>query len=82
MGKLVDVTKFKSLVGSLRYVVHMRPDIAYAVGIVTRFMKHPTGMHPNAVKHILRYIKGTLNFGLVYSSGNRNNILTGYSDSH
>lgn len=77
----MDVTQFKSMVGGLRYLVHTRPDIAYAVGIVSRFMERPTVMHLNAVKRIIRYVKGTLEFGLVYSRENGNNILTGYSDS-
>ena len=80
-GKAVNTTEFKSLVGGLRYLVHTRPDIAYSVGVVSRFMERPTVMHMNAVKRILRYIKGTADFGLMYSSGNKNNILTGYSDS-
>ena len=80
-GVLVDTTQFKSLVGGLRYLVHTRPDIAFSVGIVSRFMEKPTTMHLNAAKRILRYIKGTLNFGLVYSKNSGNNVLTGYSDS-
>lgn len=61
-GKVVNATEYKSLVGSLRYLVHTRPDIAYSVGIVSRFMERPTTMHLNAVKKIFRYLKGTLNF--------------------
>lgn len=38
-GKAVDSTQFKSIVGGLRYLVHTRPDIAYAVGIVSRSME-------------------------------------------
>lgn len=56
-GVAVDATEFKSLVGGLRYLVHTRPDIAYSVGIVSRFMEKPTVMHQNAAKRILRYIK-------------------------
>lgn len=51
------------------------------VGIASRFMERPTVMHLNAVKRILHYIKGSLNFGLVYSKNSGNNLLTGYSDS-
>lgn len=80
-GKPVNTTQFKSLVGGLRYLVHTRPDIAYSVGIVSRFMEAPTVMHLNAAKRILRYVKGTIDFGLVYSREAGNNILTGYSDS-
>ena len=80
-GKSVDATQFKSLVGGLRYLVHTRPDIAYAVGMVSRYMERPTTMHMNAVKRILRYIKGTLQFGLTYTQKSGNNVLTGFSDS-
>lgn len=62
----VDATQYRSLVGSLRYLVHTRPDICYAVGIVSRFMERPTTEHLAAVKHIMRYVKGTLNLGCVY----------------
>ena len=37
-----DVTKFRSIVGSLRYLVNTRPDIAFSVGMVSRFMESPT----------------------------------------
>ena len=80
-GKLVDTTEFKSIVGGLRYLVHTRPDIAYSVGIISRYMEKPTVMHQNAAKRILRYIKGTLEFGLVYTKNSDNNILSGFSDS-
>ena len=37
----VDKTKYRSIIGSLRYLVNTRPDIAYAVGIVSRYMEEP-----------------------------------------
>lgn len=80
-GKEVDSTKYRSLVGGLRYLVHTRPDIAFSVGMVSRYMEHPTMLHLNAVKRILRYVKGTLRLGLVYSKMSGNNVLTGFSDS-
>ena len=80
-GKRVDVTQFKSLVGGLRYLVHTRPNIAYSVGIVSRYMEQPTILHLNVVKRILRYVRGTLEYGLVSSRKGGNNVLTGYSDS-
>jgi hypothetical protein len=52
-------------VGSLMYaMVAMRPDIAYAVGIVRRFMHNPGRPHWNAVKHIFRYLVGTEDYGI------------------
>lgn len=80
-GKSVNTTEFKSMVGGLRYLVHTRPDISYAVGVVSRYMERPTVMHLNAAKRILRYVKGTLEYGLVYTAESGNSILTGYSDS-
>lgn len=62
----VDTTMYRSIVGSLRYLVNTRPDIAYAVGIVSGFMESPTIQHFADVKHILRYVNGTLNFGCNY----------------
>ncbi|XP_074351548.1 secreted RxLR effector protein 161-like [Apium graveolens] len=80
-GIAVNSTKYKSLVGELRYLVHTQPDIAFPVDMVRRFMDGPTVKHLTIVKRILRYIKGTLSFGLIYSRDSRNNFLTGYSDS-
>ncbi|KAL8154787.1 hypothetical protein AgCh_000227 [Apium graveolens] len=80
-GELLNATDYKSLVGCLRYLVHTRPDISYAVGIVSRYMEHPTVLYLEAVKRILRYIRGTIHFGLVYSKGSGNHLLSGFSDS-
>lgn len=81
-GKKVDNTKYRSLVGELRYLVHTRPDIAFAVGMVSRYIENPTLMHLNSVKRILRYVKGMLGLGLIYSKWSGNNVLTGFSDSN
>jgi len=79
---LVNVTEYRSLVGSLRYLVHTRPDISFVVGFVSRFMEKPRQEHMAAVKHLLRYIAGTIEFGLVYPKLSRgDNSLIGYSDS-
>lgn len=80
-GVLVNATLFRSLIGGFRYLVHTRPYVALAVGVVSRFMERPTQLHLNAAKRILRYIKGTLEFGLVYSKDDSSNVLTDYSDS-
>ncbi|KAG6527641.1 hypothetical protein ZIOFF_009766 [Zingiber officinale] len=76
----VDPIFFKSLVGSLRYLTCTRPDILYAVGLVSRYMEDPTTTHLKIAKRILRYIKGTIDFGLFYSTSNHFK-LEGYSDS-
>jgi hypothetical protein len=51
----VDATRFRSVVGSLRYLCNSRPDITHAVGMVSRFMEAPSTVHWAAVKQILRY---------------------------
>jgi hypothetical protein len=76
----VDPTIFKSLVGSLRYLTCTRPDILYGVGLVSRYMESPTMPHFKAAKRIIRYIKGTIDFGLLYPSYNEFKLV-GYSDS-
>jgi hypothetical protein len=78
----VDATMYRSLVGSLRYLVHTRPDISFAVGYVSRFMEKPRLEHFAAVKHLLRYIAGTVDYGIVYPKCSDScNKLVGYSNS-
>jgi hypothetical protein len=78
----VDANKYRSIVGSLRYLVHTRPDITFAVGYMSRFMEHPFEEHWNAVKHILWYIAGTLDYGCSYRGAQGGCAeLTGFSDS-
>ena len=57
----------------------MRPDICYAVGIVSRYQSNPGMGHWIAVKHILKYLRRTRDYMLLYSSGELNPI--GFSDS-
>jgi hypothetical protein len=77
-----DVTKLRSIVGSLRYLVNTRPDIAYSIGMVSRFMESPTSEHWAALKRIVRYIAGTTQYGCKYTCKSLMNLkLLGYSDS-
>lgn len=77
-----DVSNFpyRELVGSLMYLaVGTRPDIAHSVGVVSRFLEKPKIAHVNAAKRILKYLKKTINHGILYFDSN--NKLTGYSDA-
>jgi len=67
--EVIEPTAYRSVIGSLRYLVNTRPDIAFVVGVVSRFMETPSKDHWAAVKHILRYLKGTINFGCKYGRG-------------
>lgn len=69
-GKDLDDTRmYRQIVGSLIYLTISRPDITFVVGIVSRFMQKPKKPHLEAVKRILRYIKGTIDWGLFYEKG-------------
>jgi hypothetical protein len=56
---------YRSIVGALQYLIFTRPDIAYAVQQVCLHMHDPREPHLTAMKRILRYLRGTLNFGLL-----------------
>ena len=56
----VDATLYRSIVGGLRYLIHTRSDIPFAVGYVSRFMEDPKEDHWDAVKRLLCYVKGTV----------------------
>jgi len=77
----VDATLYRRLMGSLRYLVHTRPDLAFAVGYLSRFMQRPTVEHQQAAKRVLRYVAGTLDYGLHYGRAPNTARLIGYSDS-
>lgn len=64
-----EVTQFRSLVGCLQYLTFTRKDIAYSVNAVCQFLHSPTVLHLNAAKRILRYIKGTLDHGIMFRRG-------------
>ncbi|KAE8654176.1 E3 ubiquitin protein ligase upl2, putative isoform 2 [Hibiscus syriacus] len=71
---------YASAIGSLMYaMVCTRPDIAHAVGAVSRYMNNPGKVHWEAVKWILRYLRGTTNKALCFKGGDM--ILTGYVDA-
>ena len=76
----VDATLYRQLVGSLLYLTHSRPDISFVVGLVARYMQHPHESHWKAAKRIIRYIRGTVQFGIHYSTG-ATPLLVGFTDS-
>ena len=76
----VNKERYQRLVGRLIYLSHTRPDIAYAVSVVSRFMHNPSKQHMDAVVRILRYLKSAPGKGLLFSKHGNTDIL-GYSDS-
>ncbi|GJW06273.1 uncharacterized mitochondrial protein-like protein [Tanacetum coccineum] len=73
-------TLYRSLVGALQYLTITRPDLSYAVNQASQFLHAPTDAHFQSVKRILRYVKGTITYGLIFRRPHSNSIL-GYSDA-
>jgi histone deacetylase 1/2 len=61
-----DSTKYGSIVGALQYLTLMHPDLSFSVNKVCQFLHSPTTVHLEAVKRILRYVKGTTSLGLKF----------------
>ncbi|TXG57777.1 hypothetical protein EZV62_015606 [Acer yangbiense] len=74
-----NVTQFRSLVGSLLYLTATRPDIMFSASLLSRFMHLPSLTHFGVCKRVLRYLKGTIDYGIWYGSGNGK--LEGFVDS-
>ena len=72
--------RYQRLVGRLIYLSHTRPDLAYAMSVVSQFMHAPSEEHMNAVYRILRYLKNAPGKGLLFSKHDGLNI-EGYTDS-
>lgn len=76
---LHDFSDYQRLVGKLIYLTITRPDITYAVSLVSQFMHFPTSFHLGNIKCILRYLKGSIGRGIVLAKNGHTRI-TGYSD--
>jgi hypothetical protein len=69
-------------VGALNYLaIATRPDISYTVGVLARFTNNPGMQHWKAVKHLFRYLKGTLDYKLTYSPSPSTELFTTFSDA-
>ena len=79
-AKKVDETLYRSLIGCLMYLTATRPDILHAVSLLFRFLNCATETHLIAAKRVLRYVRGTLDYGIKFCA-NQDCFLQGYSDS-
>ena len=79
-GEDVDTKLYRGMIGSLLYLTASRPDLSFSVGVCARYQAKPKVSHLNAVKRIIKYVKGTENLG-VYYSRNSNENLVGYCDA-
>ncbi|CAM8892812.1 unnamed protein product [Rhodiola kirilowii] len=79
-GKPLSQLEYAKVIGSLMYAMTCtRPDIAFAVGKLSRYTSNPSMQHWQAIHRVLRYLKGTINLGLVYSDFP--SVIEGYSDA-
>nr|GEZ10916.1 hypothetical protein [Tanacetum cinerariifolium] len=81
VGKPVDHTDYRSMIGSLMYVTSSKPDIMFATCMCARYQANPNEHHVSAVKRIFRYLKGAINLGLWYPKDSGFD-LTAYSDAY
>jgi hypothetical protein len=73
---------YRELIGKLLYLaIATRPDTAYTIGVLCRFVENPGMAHWLAAKRVLRYLKGTVNTKLVYSQPSSPDLFTTYSDA-
>ncbi|AAF19226.1 Highly similar to Ta1-3 polyprotein [Arabidopsis thaliana] len=77
-----DVVPYSSAVGSIMYaMLGTRPDLAYAICLISRYMSKPGSMHWEAVKWVMRYLKGAQDLNLVFTK-EKDFTVTGYCDSN
>ncbi|XP_050277843.1 secreted RxLR effector protein 161-like [Quercus robur] len=80
-GVEVSPTLYRSIIGSLLYLTASKSDITFIAGVCARYQAAPKESHLTVVKQIVRYINGTLDYGLWYSKDS-NAYLVDYSDAN
>ena len=80
LGKSIDPSLYRSMIGSLLYLTVSRPDISYSVGVCARYQANPKESHMSTLKRIIKYVKTTTDFGVWYSK-DTNDVSVGYSDA-
>jgi hypothetical protein len=76
----VNNTLYMQIIGNMMYLTSTRPDIMFVVNMLSRHLTHPTKIHLQVVKRMLRYIKGTFAYGIFYKHEGNEELL-GYTDS-
>ncbi|KAK3029571.1 hypothetical protein RJ639_038460 [Escallonia herrerae] len=77
----VDKGRYQRLVGRLMYLAHTRPDLAYALSIVSQYMHNPGEQHMNAVLRILRYLKSAPGQGILFTKNEDHQSVDVYTDA-
>ena len=79
-SETVDATLYIHIIGSLMYLTNTRSDICFVVNTLSQYMVNPKHIHLIGAKHVMRYLKGTQDYGLKYTSDNEIS-LHGFTDS-
>jgi hypothetical protein len=79
-SELIDATLYRQIIGSLMYLTNTRPDICFAVNTLSQFLVEPRRFHLVVAKHVMRYLKGTIDYGLSYD-GDHDFTFSGYTDA-
>ena len=79
-SKLVDATMYRHMIGSLMYLMNRRSYIFFVVNTLSQFLTNPRHVHLIVAKHILRYLKVIVDYGLKYEVNQKTNLY-GYVDS-
>jgi hypothetical protein len=80
-SELVDAILYRHIIGSLMYLTNTRLDICFAVNTLSQYLVEPRLVHLVAAKYVMRYLKGTLDYGLCYT-GDHDFRLYGYTNSY
>jgi hypothetical protein len=80
-SNLIDATLYRQIIGSLMYLTNTRPDICFVVNTLSQFLVEPRHVHLVAAKHVMRYLKGTMDYGLNYD-GDHEFTLSGYTNAY
>ena len=73
-SNLVDAMMYCQMIGSLMYLTNTRPYIFFTVNTLSQFLTYPRHVHLIAAKHILRYLKGIVDYGLKYEVNQKINL--------
>lgn len=77
----VDKRRYQRLVGRLMYLAHTRPDLAYALSVISQFMHNPGEQHMSAVMRILRYLKSAPGKGILFAKNENQQNVRVYTDA-
>ena len=80
-SELIDATLYRQIIGSPMYLMNTKPDICFSMNTLIQFLVQPIRVHLVAAKHVMRCLKGTIDYGLNYN-GDHNFTLSGYTNAN